>query len=177
MCLHTEVERLPGCSTKAGRLYHEWRTEGRLREVDEARSDPQLSVLAAFYDISGVGPKTAHGFYARGWRDREDVVEQGWTSLTRVQQIGIKYHDELHQKIPRAEVESIANTVFEHANRRRAGCQMAIVGGHRRGKQASGDVDVLISHPSEAATLYLVEGLVDSLMRSGHITHPYCHTF
>ena len=171
MGLQTEVERLPGCSSKIGQLFREWKTEGRLREVEEARSDPRLSVLAGFYNIWGVGAKTAHDFHAKGWRDREDVVEHGWTGLTRLQQIGIKYHDELQQKIPRAEVESIATTILEHANQRCAGYQMAIVGGYRRGKQGSGDVDVLISHPSEAATLHLIEGLVDSLTRSGHITH------
>lgn len=175
MGLQTEVERLPGCSSKIGQLYHEWKTEGRLREVEEARFDPHLSVLAGFYDIWGVGAKTARDFYAKGWRDLDDVVEQGWTSLTRLQQIGIKYHDELQQKIPRTEVESIANTVLEHANRRCAGYQMAIVGGYRRGKQASGDVDVLISvsdvrcsllPPSARITAFILPFFFDSGVRA-----------
>lgn len=101
----------------------------------------------------------------------DDVVEYGWDSLTRVQKIGCKYYDELLSKIPRAEVESIANTILSYANKRRGGFQMVITGGYRRGKLESGDVDVILSHPDPAATRYFIEELVTSLEKDEFITH------
>ena len=46
-----------------------------------------------------------------------------------------------------------------------------IVGGYRRGKEACGDVDIVVSHPDEAATHNIVEDIVASLEEDGWITH------
>lgn len=62
----TELERLPGCSTKISRLFQEWKTTGTLGEVEMTTSDPKLSVIALFYEIWGVGDTTAREFYRKG---------------------------------------------------------------------------------------------------------------
>ncbi len=109
--------------------------------------------------------------HSTGWRDLDDVVEYGWDSLSRVQQIGVKYYDEFLLKIPRVEVEDIGKIILEHARAFDDGYEMTIVGGYRRGKSESGDVDVIISHRNENLTLNLVEKLVLSLERESYITH------
>ena len=94
--------------------------------------------------------------------------------MSRVQQIGLKYYDEFQLKIPRAEVEAIAATISSHARRVTVsddGVETIIVGGYRRGKPESGDVDVILSHPNEAMTHSLVEKMVKSLEKEGWITH------
>jgi DNA polymerase IV len=48
---------------------------------------------------------------------------------------------------------------------------MTIVGGYRRGKSQSGDVDIVLSHPDESQTLRLVEKVVLGLERGQYITH------
>jgi DNA polymerase IV len=130
-----------------------------------------MKVMLLFYEIWGVGAKTAEDFYSRGWRDLDDIVAYGWHKINRVQQIGVKYYEELQEKIPRAEVESISNVILGHANKIRKGFQMVIVGGYRRGKTASGDVDVVLSHPDPAATHYFINAIVRSLEKTNHITH------
>lgn len=107
-----------------------------------------------------------------GWRDLDDLVQYAWDSkLSRVQQIGVKYYDELKLKIPRSEVKSIGDTILSHAHRFSDGFQMMIVGGYRRGKAESGDVDVILSHPDMAQTFGFIEKLVLSLEKSRFITH------
>lgn len=99
-------------------------------------------------------------------------MQYAWDSkLTRVQQIGVKYYDEFKLKIPRPEVKSIGDTIFSHARRFSNGFQMTIVGGYRRGKAESGDVDVILSHPDRTQTDCFIEKLVLSLEKSGFITH------
>ncbi|KAL2262580.1 hypothetical protein VTK26DRAFT_845 [Humicola hyalothermophila] len=166
-----EVARLPGCGAKIAQLFQEFRDTGQIKEAREDESDPRLAVLKQFYNIWGVAETTARSFYNRGWRDLDDIIEYGWDTLTRVQQIGVKYYDEFLLKIPRAEVESIAATILRHANQIRDGFEMVIVGGYRRGKSESGDVDVVLSHRDESATCNLVERIVVSLEREGYITH------
>jgi DNA polymerase IV len=166
-----EVARLPGCGMKIALLYQEYKDTGQLSEVTEADADPRISVLKVFYEIWGVAETTAREFYNRGWRDLDDIVEYGWNTLTRVQQIGVKYYDEFLMKIPRDEVASISNIILEHANKIQPGFEMIIVGGYRRGKKESGDVDLVLSHRDKKATLGFVEKIVLSLEATKHITH------
>lgn len=169
-----EILSIPGCDQKIAQLFHEWReSNGHLQAIDDINSDPVLQVLNLFYDIWGIGATTAREFfYGRGWRDLDDIVEYGWKSLTRVQQIGVKYYDEFKLKIPATEVELIAGEIKAHAVRLTdSSLEAIIVGGHRRGNLESGDVDVILTHRSERATLNLISDVVDSLEASGSITH------
>ena len=62
----TEIERLPGCSTKISELYQEWQIDGATKETTVAASDSKMSTLKLFYDIWGVGDATAREFYNKG---------------------------------------------------------------------------------------------------------------
>lgn len=169
-----EILTLPGCDHKIAALFHEWRTsDGHIRAVTDIDTDPVLSILRLFYEIWGVGAITAREFYYdHGWRDLDDIIEHGWKSLSRVQQIGVKYYDEFQLKIPRAEVLSIAAIIHSHGQRvTDAHLESILVGGHRRGKPASGDVDLILSHRDEAQTYNLVTRVVKALEKSGYITH------
>lgn len=143
---------------------------GQLSELERATNDPKMAVIRTFYNIWGVSSCTAEQFYRKGWRDLDDIVEYGWSTLNRSQQIGVKYYEEFLEKISRSEVESIGNTVLEHANRIRKGFQLTIVGGYRRGKAFSGDVDLMLSHPDPAATHLFITKIVKSLEDTNHIS-------
>ena len=168
-----EIMALPGCDSKIANLYVEWINTGKIQAVEELEADEDIKVLRLFYEIWGVGSKTAREFYYdKGWRDLDDIVEFGWPMLSRVQQIGVKFYDEFQELIPRAEVEMIGRVVHQHAVKvRDEGIQTMIVGGYRRGKEASGDVDLVISHPDDGQTLNIVNDIVASLEEEDWITH------
>ncbi|KAL6900271.1 hypothetical protein GGI43DRAFT_42198 [Trichoderma evansii] len=166
-----EIERLPGCGAKIAKLYLQWTADGCTEETKAAAVDTELTVLRKFYDIWGVADVTARHFFKKGWRDLDDIVEHEWSSLSRAQQIGVKYYDDFQLKISREETEAIANIILTHARRIDPGFQMVIVGSYRRGKPESGDVDVIISHRDEAQTLDVVEKLIYSLEKSSFIKH------
>ncbi|KAM0693488.1 hypothetical protein Q7P36_006743 [Cladosporium allicinum] len=168
-----EILYLPGCDAKIANLYVEWSNTGTIKAVEDIEADEDLQVLRLFYEIWGVGATTAREFfYDKGWRDLDDIVEFGWKTLSRVQQIGVKFYDEFLDLIPRAEVGGIAQVVHRHACKVRDNdIQSLVVGGHRRGKEASGDVDIIVSHPDEKKTLNLVGDIVASLEEEGWITH------
>ncbi|KAI9734314.1 MAG: hypothetical protein M1834_002418 [Cirrosporium novae-zelandiae] len=170
-----EILALPGCDVKIAQLFREWKhNDGHIQEVEDIENDEALKVLRRFYEIWGVGAETARDFYyKKGWKDLDDIVEFGWSTLTRAQQIGVKYYDELQVKIPRTEIESIAATVTKHAKRvtGESDIECAIVGGYRRGKVEPGDVDIILSHRNPNATLNLIPKIISSLENEGWVTH------
>lgn len=166
----TEVLALPGCGEKIALLYNEFRTTGSLQELAELEADEALAVKDLFFNIYGVGAITAREWYHRGWRTLDDAILR-WDELSREQQVGLKFYDEFQLRIPRLEVEAIAEIILQHANAIAPGFQMVIVGGYRRGKPTSGDVDVVLSHRDESRTLDLITPLVHALEDSGYVTH------
>ena len=183
-----EILRLPGCDAKIAALWDEWadsadeEAERWSPTVRELEGDENLRVLKVFHEIWGVGPETARRFYfEKGWKDVDDVVEFGWSTLNRVQQIGVKFYDEFMVKIPRAEVEGIRDVVLRHARSCRGveenhfgterDVEAVIVGGYRRGKEECGDVDIILSHRDKDVTEALVIDVVASLEQEGWVTH------
>lgn len=168
-----EILQLPGCDAKIANLWVEYANYGKVEEAEKADNDDELKVQRLFYNIWGVGATTAREFYKeKGWRDLDDVVEYGWSTLTRVQQIGVKFYDEFLLPIPRSEVDDIASTIHRHAVKvRDKGMQSLVVGGYRRGKENCGDVDIILSHPDEDQTLNIITDIVASLEEEGRITH------
>lgn len=177
----SEILMLPGCDAKISNLFAEFHQGDRstLQAAETLDTDPDLKIIHQFYNIWGVGAKTARDFYyTKQWLDLDDVVEHGWNSLSRVQQIGVKYYDEFLNGISRSETEQIAQTIHRHANLVRPdagydgrGIECVIVGGYRRGKHVSGDVDLVLSHRDETVTKNLIVDIVSSLESEGWITH------
>jgi DNA polymerase IV len=168
-----EITRLPGCDVKIVNLWVELKNTGAIEAAEEVNKDETLQVLKRFYDIWGVGATTAREFYFdRGWTTMDDVVDYGWNTLSRAQQVGVKYYDEFQVGIPRDEVEFIMSKVREHAVKvRDEGIEAIVVGGYRRGKTESGDVDIILSHRDLDKTAGLVEDVVASLEEEKWITH------
>ncbi|KAA8563799.1 hypothetical protein MFRU_024g00180 [Monilinia fructicola] len=167
-----EVTRLPNCDQKLANLFLEYQNTGSMSEADEFQTNPRMQILRLFYNIWGVGETTAREFHDnKGWRDLDDIIEYGWDKLSRVQQIGVKYYDEFLLPVPRAEVEAIGSIVRAEARKIDPGYQTVIVGGYRRGKMESGDVDIMLTHPDEKRTWNVISELTGRLEDLGCITH------
>jgi DNA polymerase IV len=167
-----EIIRLPGCDQKIATLFNEYKVSGTLQVLADIEANDELQTLDLFYNIWGVGAKTAQDFYNRGWRELDDIVADGWNSLHDTQKAGLKFYDEFLLGIPRSEVEHIASIIHRHARQvRNRDVECIIVGGYRRGKQESGDVDVILSHRNEDITRNLARDVTTSLQEAGWVTH------
>jgi DNA polymerase lambda len=82
---------------------------GDLEKLNELNKRQDLVVIKTFISIHGVGPTTAQGFYAQGYRSIEDLKTKA--KLNNQQKIGLKYYDDLLVRIPRYEVMNIENKV------------------------------------------------------------------
>ncbi len=183
-----EIIRLPGCDERIATHFSEYKasaedeSERYLPIALKLDEDENLQCLKTFYNIWGCGADTARKMYfTYGWKDIDDVVQFGWNTLNRAQQIGVKYYDEFMVTIPRPEVEEITAIAKEHARKARGiiphqydtddDIVAVIVGGYRRGKLQCGDVDMILSHRDETVTRNLVVDVVSELEESAYITH------
>ncbi|KAK0530474.1 hypothetical protein OC834_003308 [Tilletia horrida] len=156
---------------KISSLIKQFYQQGNIAEVQQIRSDSALRVMMDFMELYGIGPTTARELYNQGCRNVEDVIQVGRSYGTKLDvRECMKILPNLRQKIPRAEVESIATTVMNKANELLPGCLHTVCGGFRRGKPASGDVDIVISHASHDPGT-VCRKLIEALKSEKLVTH------
>ena len=78
---------------------------------------------------------------------RRDVKSGALSSFNANQKIGLKYYDDFLEKMDRKEVEVIADIVTKAVLERYTEAKVHIMGSYRRGKNACGDIDLLITDP------------------------------
>jgi len=90
--------------------------------------------------------------------------------LTKQQKIGLKYFEDLQEKMPREEVKQIVD-IIRHKTDEIAGkvvYNICITGSYRRGRQMCGDVDIVMARkddePSEMFPLTLIKSLENVLL-------------
>ncbi len=62
----------------------------------------QVRTINLFGEVWGIGPATALKLYEKGYRTLDDLKNED--SLTNSQRIGLKYFDDIKQRVPRHEV-------------------------------------------------------------------------
>lgn len=72
--------------------------------------------------------------------------------LNHQQKIGLKYLEELEKKIPHTEMLELQAVVVDELQRLDSEIHAEICGSFRRGAAASGDIDVLLTHPKYTST-------------------------
>lgn len=122
-----------------------------------------------FCTLKFFGPVAKRNLYAQGIYTRAQLEKQAREhpeSLNANQLAGLRFCDDLAERIPRDEVEEIAGLVVVAAQQE--GMSAHLVGSYRRGKESSGDVDVLIT--GEKNWLHRV---VDRLYRDGLLQYTF----
>lgn len=175
-----EAEQLQGVGPKIVGLIGEYLSTERIREAEELANDPEAKVVDALTKIHGVGPKTAQQWYTLGIRSIEDLrsaVKNKDIVLHTDQAIGMQYYEDFAEPMTRGEVEEIFGIVCNASKRAFADAvKIEMTGGYRRGKELSGDADILIypigDKPSKAQ---IMDTLINELQPE-HIKAIMQHT-
>lgn len=69
----------------------------------------KVRTISLFGEVWGVGPATALKLYEKGHRTLDDLRKD--ESLTNAQKIGLKFFDDIKQRIPRHDVCSLYSYV------------------------------------------------------------------
>jgi len=143
-------------------------------------NNEQVRSSLLFTTIWGVGPSAARQWFQQGLRTFDDLRSSESVKLSPGQQVGLKYVAEFQKRIPRAEVEQIAERcrrelvklLYEQYGGRGeefvAVCEP--VGSYRRGRPTSGDADILICLKEGTDDRGVLQRLVHRLTAQDFIT-------
>lgn len=142
VCSQQEAIALKGIGPKIASLISEFIDKGRISLVEELSNDPKYAILDQLCGIYGVGPKTAKKWHQIGIRNVEDVMKRSKElALTKQQQYGLQYYDDMTHEMTRAQVEQVHEMLKKVLPK---STDLYPSGGYRRGKLACADVDVLV---------------------------------
>ncbi|KAI6046446.1 hypothetical protein EDC04DRAFT_2631014 [Pisolithus marmoratus] len=196
--LQDEVARLPFLGEKLLSMIEEYTGTGKIAEAQNILSSPRFQTLTAFTAIYGIGPHTARKLHTLGLRTLEeldryyevvagdagteipshfasskDYDEEAATEISI--KVGLALRHDFGQLISREEAEEINRVVMEVLASIQEGCKSLIVGGYRRGKLQSNDVDIVITHSDWNSGSNKVKGLSKRLVQVLHEQNLVTH--
>ncbi|XP_012253755.2 DNA polymerase beta-like [Athalia rosae] len=142
-----EAKKLPGIGDKIAKKIDEFLQTGKLQKLEKINADGITAPINLLTRVSGIGPAKAKELVDAGIKTLNDLKENE-DKLNRHQKIGLKYFDDFEKKIPREEVQRIETFLNASLSDSDPRYIVTICGSYRRGKAESGDIDVLIAHPS-----------------------------
>ena len=169
-----------GYGKKTIRRIQEILKTGTLQELDDtAIQTPEQIQIQKWTTVSGIGQMKAKKLVAKGYHveatrqlyhQKKENIQP--LKLTHAQTLGIKHYDDLQHKIPREHISEFEKMLHIAYKQKHIPCKIVICGSYRRGKEFSGDIDVLLSRydwdkPSIAQhTLYTV---TQYLLNNGYL--------
>jgi DNA ligase (NAD+) len=166
-----QLKGLPNIGPTIMEKLNEYVQTGTLTVLEREKNNP----VTIFGEIYGIGPKKAselvdkHGITTiEELRGKQDAV------LNDIQKVGLKYYEDIMQRIPRAEIneyDDIFKKVFAKVAGPGSEARFEIVGSYRRGAQSSGDIDVIIT----SKTGQVFREFIDELIKMRVIVEVLSH--
>lgn len=156
----TDVSQLkgkPGIGPTIMEKIKEYLRTGTLELLEKEKANP-VNILTEVY---GIGPKKAKDLVDKGITTIETLRERQNEVLNDVQKVGLKYFEDILERIPRSEIDDY-NNLFGNTFKKVAetGSQYEIVGSYRRGAKTSGDIDVIITSTNENVFKKFIDALI-----------------
>ncbi|KAF7107771.1 hypothetical protein CFC21_108352 [Triticum aestivum] len=139
-----QVKNLPAIGKSLRDHINEIVTTGKLSKLEHFENDEKVRAVSLFGEVWGVGPATALKLYDKGHRTLDDLQKDD--SLTYAQRTGLKFFDDIRQRIPRHEVSEMEKLLQEVGKDILPGVTIVCGGSYRRGKSSCGDMDIVITH-------------------------------
>ncbi|TFK48168.1 hypothetical protein OE88DRAFT_1647173 [Heliocybe sulcata] len=166
-----EAVNIMGIGSKTADKIEEIMVTGTLERL-KRENLIDVKITSIFLGIYGVGQATAWRWFAMGCRTLKDVLTRAETKkikLSEVQKIGIKYYDDINDRMPRAEAKEIFDRIKAIALKLDPKLFIEIMGSYRsasRGKADCGDIDILITRPTDDGRTH--RGILRKLLRNLH---------
>ncbi|XP_073949300.1 DNA polymerase beta-like [Choristoneura fumiferana] len=141
-----EAKKLKGIGEKIAKKIDEFLQTGKLAKLENIHQDEEAQAISLLTRVSGIGPVKAADLVRGGIKSIEDLRNHQ-NRLTHHQLIGLKYFEDFEKKIPRSEIQEIEKKLKGYIIGSDSQFTVTICGSFRRGKQESGDIDALVTHP------------------------------
>lgn len=123
--------------------------------------------------VTGIGPAAAQKLVLEGITSIEELRKHP-EKLNHHQQIGLKHFEDFEKRIPREEMVKLQDIAFGEMAKLDKDYTMKVCGSYRRGAESSGDIDILLTHPSFTSTSSkqpeLLKNVVTGLEKINYVT-------
>ena len=152
-----QINHLPGIGNTIMEKLKEYVQTGTLLVLEREKTNP-INILGEIY---GVGPKKATDLISMGITTISQLREKQDLVLNDTQKIGLKYYENILERIPRSEIDNY-DTIFKKIFKTvsNVGSRFEIVGSYRRGATNSGDIDMIITADSGVVFKNFIDQLI-----------------
>jgi DNA polymerase lambda len=146
-----DIANIPGIGDRIYAKIEEIINTGKLAVAEVIKQDSKVGATDTIMKIYGIGPVKAsdliknHGI--RSIADLREAVIKAPGLLNDKQMIGLKYYEDILERIPRSEMLLHENKILKLVSSVNKDFKTSIVGSFRRETPTSGDIDVLIGYP------------------------------
>ncbi len=145
-----DMKDFKGIGEKITKKINEIISTGQLQSAEKAKTNYDINALDTFQNIYGIGPAKATELVQLGittiFQLRQAIIKNP-KLLNDKQKIGLKYYEELLERIPRSEMEEHRDILDFLLPPEMKEYETEIVGSFRRQAETSGDIDVLLRVP------------------------------
>jgi NAD-dependent DNA ligase len=156
----SQLKGLPNIGSSIMDKLNEYVEKGTLQDLEKEKNNP-VNILCEIY---GIGPKKSQELVLAGIKTINELRERQNELLNDIQKVGLKYYEQIQERIPRLEIEKFKK-IFTDIFITNADTKFEIVGSYRRGQQTSGDIDVIIT----GKTSVVYKKFVNDLLKTGII--------
>ena len=162
-----ELVKVPGIGKGTIDKIKEIKEKGYLESIKEFT--PKRDPTEDLQKVIGIGKIKANKLFKEfNIKTLEDLIKaekEGKVKLTDANKIGIKYYEDLQERIPRDEATQLFNIVREKCLQIDSNLIIEICGSYRRQLLNSGDIDILISHQDNIDSSKMLRKIIKELHR------------
>lgn len=111
-----QLDNIPNIGKGIRDKVKEYMAEGHIKRFDFIDTDDKVKAIQLLESVWGVGPAKAKELYAKGIRTIADLRKKQ-DLITDMQKIGLKYHEDFIERIPREEIALLLERFRKTANK------------------------------------------------------------
>lgn len=175
----SQLENINGIGDRTIDRIDEILKTGKLSEIKISSDiDKYLKIIDELDDVIGIGRKKAYELFKKhnikSIKDLQLKYKNKQINLPDNIVKGLKYIGKIQDKIPRSEIDEVLTLLHKVALKIDPQLFITICGSYRRELPTSGDVDVIIVHPSvkslnETKTINYIKIFIDALKKKKFI--------
>ena len=152
-----DTENIKGIGEKIKEKIKQYFQTGKIDAVEKALSDPKFTLRRKLSNLYGVGPVKIKELMEKitSFEDLKNKPE----ILNEKQKIGLKYYDELLERIPIEEGKKHYGLIEKIFKKTYNNIEFELVGSYRRKNKDMGDIDVLIKGKEDINLKILIKEL------------------
>lgn len=144
-----EVKELNGIGAHLFDKICEFLHDKKIKDYDKIKNTKKYKAFDYFSKILGVGSSTINKWISMKIYNKAQLInakKQQKIKLTKTQELGLKYYNDLNERMPHNEVSAIVSIIKRSLIYIDPKIIITVAGSYRRKLKTSGDIDILVSN-------------------------------